>query len=70
MSVITVKLHLVVGPLKMILHCPSCGKQHIDEVDEVNNPGWENPPHHKHKCLNCGWVWEPCKLDTEGVHHL
>lgn len=57
-------------PIPMILFCPVCHLQHIDEVDEVTNPGWENPPHTSHKCLNCGVVWRPAMVETEGVRIL
>lgn len=51
----------------MILHCPVCHMQHIDEVDEVRNPGWLNPAHISHTCLGCGTVWRPCDRPTNGV---
>lgn len=54
----------------MILFCPVCHLQHIDEVDEVTNPGWVNPPHTSHKCLGCGTVWRPAQVPTEGVRIL
>lgn len=57
-------------PIPMILFCPVCHLQHIDEVDEVTNPGWQNPPHASHKCLNCGIVWRPANVETEGVRIL
>lgn len=57
-------------PIGMILHCPICHRQHIDQIDEETNPGWTNPPHTSHKCLGCGTVWRPCALPTEGVAHL
>lgn len=53
--------------IKMILHCPNCHKQHIDEINEEQNPGWMNPPHKSHKCLGCGTVWRPCDEYSEGV---
>lgn len=58
---------LLDAPIEMILHCPICHMQHIDEVDEQRNPGWQNPPHISHKCLGCGCVWTPCDRLTEGV---
>lgn len=54
-------------PIPVVLHCPVCHKQHIDEVCETTNPGWLNPPHTSHKCLECGTVWRPCPFPTEGV---
>lgn len=51
----------------MILHCPVCHMQHIDEVDDVRNPGWLNPAHISHTCLGCGSIWRPCDRPTNGV---
>ena len=31
-------------PIPMLLYCPQCGEQHIDEPDE-RTPDWTNPPH-------------------------
>ena len=56
--------------IQMILHCPVCHQQHIDEVDELSNPGWTNPPHKSHKCLGCGTIWRPSQFYTEGVKLL
>lgn len=56
--------------LPLILYCPNCGNQHIDEVDEVNNPGWDNPPHTSHKCLFCACIWRPADTPTEGVRSI
>lgn len=53
--------------IPMILHCPVCHMQHIDEVDEDRNPGWANPEHRSHTCLGCASVWRPCDRPTEGV---
>lgn len=51
-------------PIKMILHCPACGKQHIDEPEPeevVCNPigvieAWTNPPHRSHGAWNMAAV--------------
>lgn len=51
--------------IPMILHCPACGVQHIDEPDEAT--GWTNPPHRSHLCLSCGHVWRPADVATTGV---
>ena len=29
--------------IDMVLHCPKCGTQHIDEPEPEND--WDNPPH-------------------------
>lgn len=49
--------------IPMVLHCPVCRTQHIDEPA----PGWTNPPHRSHKCGSCGCIWRPCDLPTVGV---
>jgi hypothetical protein len=66
------------APIDMVLHCPKCGKQHIDKpntlvplvhqesgtvVDEL----WTNPPHRSHLCHGCGYVWRPADVPTNGV---
>jgi hypothetical protein len=55
-------------PVPMVLHCPSCGEQHIDapELDK----GWTNPPHRSHLCHACGTVWRPADIQTTGVPAL
>jgi len=49
------------APISMILHCPKCGLQHVDEPDE-RTPGWENPPHRSHLCHGCGHIWRPADV--------
>lgn len=51
------------APISMVLHCPACGKQHIDEATEE----WDNPPHRSHLCLFCGRIWRPADVPTMGV---
>lgn len=58
------------APIQLLLHCPVCHRQHIDEVDEATNPGWQNPPHTSHKCLHCGTIWRPADVPTEGVRSI
>lgn len=57
------------APIPMILHCPSCGLQHIDEPDE-RTPDWSNPPHRSHLCHGCGCIWRPADVATEGVRTI
>lgn len=59
-----------IDPVPVVLHCPKCYRQHVDEVDPVGNPGWENPPHTSHKCLYCSTVWRPADFPTEGVRSI
>lgn len=53
-------------PIPMLLFCPSCGIQHIDEPDE-RTPHWDNPPHRSHLCHACGCIWRPADVATVGV---
>lgn len=50
-------------PIPMILHCPCCGMQHVDEA----NDEWPNPPHRSHMCQYCRTVWRPADVPTTGV---
>jgi hypothetical protein len=54
-------------PIPVILHCPVCKEQHIDEADPEK--GWDNPPHRSHACQTpgCGTIWRPADVATEGV---
>lgn len=62
-------------PVPMILHCPACGLQHVDAPEEslgrrFLDPGaseWTNPPHRSHLCQDCGHIWRPADVATEGV---
>lgn len=52
-------------PIPMVLWCPACGMQHIDEP--APEKGWDNPPHRSHECQACGLVWRPADVPTAGV---
>jgi hypothetical protein len=64
-------------PIPMVLFCPCCGVQHIDEPGPAtkwaNNDHppssnqWTNPPHRSHLCAACGFIWRPADICTEGV---
>jgi hypothetical protein len=45
------------APLKLVLHCPKCGLQHVDTNE------WARRHHRKHLCKpedgGCGHVWQP-----------
>ena len=67
--------------IPMILHCPKCGVQHVDEPedgfhegqDAVSgswSSGWDNPPHRSHLCHGCGCIWRPADVATEGVRAI
>jgi hypothetical protein len=58
-------------PIPMLLFCPNCGQQHIDQPDP--SEGWDNPPHASHKCVGpngCGAVWRPADVTTTGVERI
>jgi len=50
----------------MLLWCPKCNAQHIDEPSE----GWDNPPHRSHLCHDCGCIWRPADVPTNGVKDI
>jgi hypothetical protein len=69
-------------PIDMLLFCPNCGEQHIDEAksDVCETCGrseaecvcssftaWLNPPHKSHYCGSCYHVWRPADVPTNGV---
>jgi hypothetical protein len=60
------------GPIDMVLHCPACGLQHIDEPSPYAEAEgfigeWTNPPHRSHLCHGCGHIWRPADVPTNGV---
>lgn len=50
-------------PIPMVLLCPRCQAQHIDE----KKGEWTNPPHRSHLCGDCGTIWRPADVPTTGV---
>lgn len=59
----------IVRPIDMVLHCTACGHQHID-TPTASDPGWTNPPHKSHLCSECGHIWRPADVTTNGVQAL
>jgi hypothetical protein len=64
-------------PIPMVLFCPGCGAQHIDEPDEDagtysdgRETKWANPPHRSHLCQYCRCVWRPADVPTIGVQSI
>ena len=68
------------APIDMVLHCPVCGRQHIDAPEyesaredpfpafgEDPAMSWGNPPHRSHLCAGCGHIWRPTDVPTNGV---
>lgn len=69
-----------IEPIDMILFCPMCGVQHVDapehhdvvvgEEDRIavdTMTGLDNPPHKSHLCHECGCIWRPADVCTNGV---
>lgn len=61
-------------PIDMVLHCPQCHQQHIDEPERETSvcgdgreSQWTNPPHRSHMCKGCGLIWRPADVPTNGV---
>lgn len=73
-------------PIDMVLFCPGCGMQHIDEPEVISkifachhadpmtcqcdNRRWTNPPHRSHLCHGCGYIWRPADVPTNGVAEI
>jgi hypothetical protein len=73
----------LMAPIDMVLYCPKCGMQHIDEPEvlakvfachhadpmacDCDNKRWVNPPHRSHLCHGCDHVWRPADVPTNGV---
>ena len=55
----------LLSPVDLILHCPNCGRQHIDQSEP--STGWTNPPHKSHLCAQCGCIWRPADVATNGI---
>jgi len=55
-------------PVDMLLYCPVCGHQHVDQPQPEKN--WTNPPHRSHECQYCSYVWRPADVPTNGVEAL
>lgn len=49
------------APVRMVLHCPACGLQHIDENE------WTTRRHRSHLCAGCNHIWRPADVATVGV---
>lgn len=56
------------APIPMVLHCPKCHGQHIDEPNPAKN--LTNPPHRSHECQFCGTIWRPADVPTTGVNYI
>lgn len=75
-------LKALASPIDMVLFCPRCGTQHLDEVESIEealarrNNGkpyagrWFNEPHRSHLCKGCDFIWRPADVATNGVLEL
>lgn len=52
------------APVPMLLFCPQCCGQHVDEGL------FEHKRHATHACQHCGLVWRPALVPTVGVQFL
>lgn len=59
---------LSLAPIPMLLFCPRCHRQHVDAPQPEKD--WTNPPHRSHECQNCGLVWRPADVPTNGVQAI
>ncbi len=48
-------------PLRMVLHCPTCERSHVDKGE------WDTKPHRTHFCEHCGVTWKPFDFPTVGI---
>lgn len=49
------------NPLPIVVHCPTCHQQHVDEGE------WAVRPHRTHLCSGCGATFRPALVHTVGV---
>lgn len=54
------------APIPMILYCPHCHYQHIDEGQWAT----QARPHRKHVCASCGFTFKPAMVATVGVREI
>lgn len=56
------------SPIDILLFCPMCFTQHVDQPNpEIN---WDNPPHRTHQCRSCNYLWRPSDVPTNGVSKI
>lgn len=51
-------------PIPMIIYCPMCCYQHLDEGE------WATRLHRTHQCQHCSHKWRPANVATVGVAKL
>lgn len=61
-------------PVPSILYCPTCGLQHVDQLEPETQIDWSARPHKTHLCVKdrggCGSLWTPAEYATVGVERL
>ena len=43
------------GLPREVIHCPACGRRHLDGANGVE---FATKPHHTHLCQHCGHIWD------------
>lgn len=61
MSLTPLKDVAPVKPIPLVLYCPRCGEQHIDDGE------WATKHHKTHQCQQCKYEWRPSAYPTFGV---
>lgn len=54
----------IILPIPMLIHCPECYTQHVDEGE------WKTKVHRTHLCAHCKHEWQPANCPTVGVAFL
>lgn len=62
------RVQVVDLPTPMLLFCPVCQFQHIDE--DEGDIDWRTRLHRKHLCKKCGGEFKPANIYTVGVKEL
>lgn len=63
-AAVTAALDALTRPIPLILDCPFCHSQHVDEGPKGS------VPHRTHACQHCGRLWAPAVVPTVGVRFL
>lgn len=50
-----------------ILHCPTCGAQHVDGYDPDTQIDWGKRLHRTHLCHACGGLWKHAEHYSVGI---
>lgn len=81
-AVSSIEVPVPAARIDMIIYCPACGLQHIDEPESDEayasrlttggiDPQWTNPDHRSHLCRKedggCGFIFRPADVCTNGI---